>query len=154
MAKFLSKVKFNFLGTYIARVRGSVESNLFKSAFGWVNNSLVDLTEAGELSCGAHVSGILAMTGLIKEMHLTVDGVLKDMEQFGWYEIKNLKPGAILLWEPKITKQGRICAHVGFCIDNLSAISNSETSKVPIQHSLDYDGTRKIEKIFWHPKLD
>lgn len=155
MAKVAQNVKFSLFETYMARVLGSAGTNMFKQTFAYIGGRLEDVNSGGIRSCGSHVSGILVMSGLLKGMHATIESTLKDMCDSGWQEIDKLRSGAVLLWEENLQTEGYICEHLGFCIDEQTAISNDgENTKVPIQHSVDYNGTRKVEKIFWHSKLD
>ena len=82
-----------------------------------------------------------------------------DLLASGWFEIKELKLGAILIWEKrdgamledsKIPKE-----HVGFYMGEDQAISNdSQGTGFPWRHHYTYNDTRKIEKILWHSELD
>lgn len=116
----------------------------------------IDILEDGENACGVVVSWPLLALGLIKTGHATVEGVVRDLLQSGWYEITELRPGAVLLWEKMVGKyDGFLHAHIGFYVGNDEAISNSSNnSGFPTRHHYDYNGTRKVEKIYWHPELD
>lgn len=84
-------------------------------------------------------------------MHATVAGTEKDMLKNGWQETKDLREGAVLVWE----KNHNGHSHMGFCVGNDEAISNgSQDSGFPHKHHVTYNGQRKIEKIYWHPSLD
>ena len=79
----------------------------------------------------------------------------------GWYEIKDLRPGAVIIWEKKMGDNGLLgkkdveFMHMGFCVSATEAISNSSKGTgFPWKHHITYNGTRKIEKIYWHPELD
>ena len=87
--------------------------------------------------------------GLIKANHLTVKGLIEDLEQSGWYKIDEPLVGSILLWEEK-----RGHKHTGFFIGKDEAISNSPTEHFPIIHSWDYAGKRKVVAIYWHKRLE
>lgn len=113
------------------------------------NGNVKDILEDGSLSCAVFVSQILFALELIKKPHATVSGTIKDMEASGWTEIKELRTGAVILWE-KINEH----AHIGFCISDSEAISNFTTERFPRKHHITYNNTRKIEKIYWHPELD
>ena len=132
------------------------DNYLFKNLFAVNDGQEIDILEDGKNSCAAFVSWILLVLGLIKTGHATVDGTLKDMIQSGWHEINELKPGAVLLWEKAVGKyDGLLHSHIGFYIGNNEAISNgSQGGGVPWKHHLDYNGSRGVEKIYWHPDLD
>jgi len=116
----------------------------------------IDILEDGKNSCAVFVSWILLALEMIKRPHATVEGVEKDLLESGWYEIKDLKTGAVLLWESKIGQfDGLLHTHIGFCVGNDEAISNDSQGRgFPWKHHYDYNGTRKVEKIYWHPELD
>lgn len=118
-----------------------------------------DLLENGGLSCSAFASSVLYLHNplleflgkphWIKLTHANTKSAVKDMLEHGWYEIKDLKPGAVLVWE----EIG--FPHMGFCISETEAISNdSRGTGFPWRHHITYKGTRKIEKIYWHPELE
>ncbi len=116
----------------------------------------VDILKDGEDACGVVVSWPLLALEMIKRPHATVEGVEKDMIESGWYEIKDLRPGAVLLWEPKVGKfDGLLHRHLGFYIGNDEAISNDSQGRgLPWKHHVTYNNTRKVEKIYWHRDLD
>ena len=116
----------------------------------------VDILEEGRNSCAVFVSWILLALEMIKRPHATVGGVEKDLIESGWFEIKELKPGAVLLWESKVGQyDGLLHRHSGFYVGNNEAVSNSSTnSGFPVKHHYNYDGTRKFDKIYWHSSLD
>lgn len=118
-----------------------------------------DVLENGGLSCSAFASSILYLHNSLLEFlgkphwikltHANTKSAIKDMLEHGWYEIKELKPGAVLVWE----EIG--FPHMGFCVSETEAISNdSRGTGFPWKHHITYNGTRKIEKIYWHPELD
>lgn len=120
----------------------------------------IDILNNGKNSCGTFVSWILLTLELITRPHAAVQSVEKDLLKSGWYEIKELKSGAVLVWEKKqandkfLGKYGVELRHIGFYIGNNEAISNdSKGTGFPWKHHVTYNGTRKIEKIYWHPAL-
>ena len=144
--------------TYLDVIKKSVGSNLFQSVFAEVNGERMNITNRGQFSCAVHVSSILLWFGLLKERHTGVDGLVVDMIDSGWYEIDKPKVGCIIRWEKKL-KNGGENEHVGFYISDDSAVSNDPVSGAPIEHHYTYGETdgrpnRKIETIYWHPKLD
>ncbi len=123
----------------------------------------IDILNDGRNSCGVFVSWILLALELIRKPHASVLGTEKDLLESGWYEIKDLKPGAILVWEKTKARDKFIdkhyddleLRHIGFYVGNDEAISNSSNDTgFPNKHHYTYNNTRKIEKIYWHPELD
>jgi hypothetical protein len=132
------------------------DNYLFRNLYAEKDGKETDILEDGKNSCAAFVSWLLLALELIKSPHATVNGTERDIIASGWYEISELRPGAVLFWE-KITGayDGLMHRHVGFYVGNGEAISNSsQNSGFPIRHHATYNGSRKIEKIYWHPDLD
>lgn len=149
--------------TYLAMIKNSVEARIFRHAYFKVRPSSAKASEGkikkvevlrdGDLSCAFFVSIILVIFKLIKEIHTTVDGVIKDMQKFGWRKIKKPKIGSILIWQSKVGESGEPHRHIGFYIGNKEAVSNSDKAKSPQIHNWQFDGKRKVESIYWHEKL-
>lgn len=148
------KIEFLLYETYMSSIRNSVGAGTFKNVWCLVAGEKKDITENGRISCAVFVSSILLMSALINKSHATVASTVKDMIESGWQEIetKNIKSGAVILWEPK-EQDGSINRHLGFYIGNNQAISNSYSMGTPQTHDWQYNSGRKIEKIFWHDKL-
>ncbi|OGN00928.1 MAG: hypothetical protein A3I26_01405 [Candidatus Yanofskybacteria bacterium RIFCSPLOWO2_02_FULL_43_10] len=143
----------------LAIVENSVKGGdnyLFRNFYAINNGQEVDILEDGKNSCAAFVSWILIALELIKMPHATVEGTVRDLLQSGWHEINELKPGAVLLWEKAVGKyDGLLHSHIGFYVGDNEAVSNgSQGEGVPWKHHITYGGTRKIEKIYWHPELN
>lgn len=153
--------KIKKLKSLLAIVENSAKGDnyLFRNLYADENGKEIDIFDNGHNSCGAHVSWILLVLELIKHPHGTVHGTEKDLLMSGWDEIKELRSGAVVVWEKReggmfdgerIPKE-----HMGFCISETEAISNdSRNTGFPIRHHITYNGTRKIEKIYWHPALE
>lgn len=159
----LHYVRIKKLKSLLAIVENSVkgENHLFRNLYADEGGKEIDILENGQNSCAAFVSWILLTLEMIKNPHATVYGTEKDLLKSGWYEIKELKPGAIIIWENKQGVKGLLddkdvaFAHIGFCISPIEAISNSSKSTgFPWRHHITYDGSRQIEKIYWHYELD
>jgi len=144
MAYFLNKKK-----SLEILLKNSLNSKLFQSLYFFVGGKSKDILEKGNLSCAFYVSSILKILGLIENLHTTVSSTLKDLEKFGWFEIKKPKFGAIILWGPK--KESRHC-HLGFYVGKNRAISNSSKRRVPSLHNLNYE-KRKILSFYFHKSL-
>jgi len=152
------KVKIIKFDTYIDVIKKSVGSGLFQTVFAEVDGEKKDITNKGQYSCAVHVSSILLWFGFLKERHTGVAGLISDMASSGWYKIDKPKQGCVISWE-KMLKNGEENEHIGFYVGDEIAISNERDAGVPIRHHYTYgerDGkpARKIEAIYWHPKLD
>lgn len=154
------KVKPILKESYLKLIENSVGANVWRNFYAVVNEKKQDILKDGELSCAFFVSSVLVAFGLLKRRHMTVKSTIKDMTENGWQEIKSPKKGCILLWKAIKFPSGSTNAHLGFYIGNKKAISNRWEKKSPQIHHFTYgtkkDGSpkRKIEKIFWHKKLD
>lgn len=146
--------KKNYLATIENSAKG--ENWMFRNLFFNINGKETDVLEDGGLSCAFFVSAVLYLSKLIGDLHTTVVGTEKDMKERGWIEIKDLKEGAVLIWERKTgNSDGVPHYHIGFYAGNDRAISNdSRGSGFIHKHHYTYNDTRKIEKIYWHPALD
>ena len=138
---------------------------MFRNFYIRENGIEKDVLEDGGLSCAVFVSAVLYFHNSLLEFlkkphwikftHANVGSTEKDMRENGWFEIKELKPGAVLIWDKKDGHNGEMHNHIGFFIGNDEAISNSSNKTgFPWKHHLTYNGTRNIEKIYWHPGLD
>ena len=149
------KIKPILLDTYLAVIKHSPGAKLFRRSYAKINGVKKDILRNGELSCAFFTSAVLLMFGLIKEMHSTVGGTIRDLEKSGWREIKKPKVGSVLIWG----ENGTGHKHSGFYIGNGKAVSNSRTKRTPAVHHWTY-GTkngqpvRKVTAIYWHKNLD
>jgi hypothetical protein len=153
------RIKILLKDSYLQFIKNSVGSKSWRNFYALVGGRKKDIMQDGELSCASFVSSVLLMFDLIKKRHATVQGTIKDMKESGWYEIKELKRGAILIWEKRDFPEGSKHFHIGFAVGKKKAISNSHKHKSPQVHHITYGAknnkpARKIEKIFWHKKLD
>lgn len=165
---------------YLTQIENSAkgENHLFRNFYvekdpeanegriwGGAGGKIVDSLEDGRNSCAVMVSSILYLFNpllefigrkhWIKAIHLTVVSTEKDLVENEWREINDLRPGAILIWEKKDGRNGKPHNHIGFFWDGQEAISNdSRGTGFPHKHHYTYNGTRQIEKIYWHHALD
>ncbi len=142
-----------FRENYLSMLENSSDTRMFSHLFVEIDSKKQDLLKDGNLSCAYFVSSILKLFGLIKDVHATVDGTIKDMEASGWERIKNPKKGAVLVWEEKDFNEEKH-KHIGFFLGKDMAISNSSRKRKPILHHWTYQDKRKVEAIFWHRRLD
>lgn len=159
----IHNVKIKKLKSLIAVVENSAKGNnyLFRNLYADENRKEIDLFENGDTACCGHVTWILLALELIKHPHASVYGTEKDLISSGWHEIKELRPGAVIIWENKVADKGLQgqknveLSHTGFYVGNNEAISNdSRGSGFPRRHDVTYNNTRKIEKIYWHDQLN
>ncbi|OGM96252.1 MAG: hypothetical protein A3B86_03880 [Candidatus Yanofskybacteria bacterium RIFCSPHIGHO2_02_FULL_38_22b] len=155
--------KIKKLKSLLAIVENSVKGDnyLFRNLYADENGKEIDVFENGGTSCCGHVSWILLALELIKHPHAAVHGTIKDLQASGWYEIKEPRPGAIIVWEGVVANKGLQgekgvkLSHMGFYVGDNMAISNdSKSSGFPHKHHYTYNNTRKIEKIYWHSALE
>lgn len=139
--------------TYLAAIKNSVGSKMFKNLWAKVDGKRKDILRDGDLSCAFYASSVLYLFKLIKEIHATVDGTIKDLKNSGWVDIKKPKMGAVLVWAEKDFGKGEKHKHMGFYIGNNQAVSNSSSKKCPKIHNWKIFDGRKIETILWHSKL-
>lgn len=144
--------------TYLAVIKNSVGSKIFKNLYAEVFKKKQDVLRNGVLSCAFFVSAILTLCGLIKKTHSTVSSTVKDLEESGWKKVHKLRPGSILVWEPLTWPDGEVYHHIGFYLGKNQAVSNSYKKHCPIIHHFTF-GTknnkplRKIISIYCYPKL-
>jgi hypothetical protein len=144
--------------TYLAVVKNSVGSRIFRNFYVKIGGRKIDITKNGVFSCAWFVSSVLSLFRLIKEPHLTVDSTVKDLKKSGWKRVKKPKIGSILIWEANLGEDGWH-RYIGFYIGNGQAVSNSTKSRKIAGHHWTFGvkngkPKRKVEEIFWNPKLD
>lgn len=147
---------------------------MFRNFYILKDGEEADALQDGALSCAVFVSSILYLMNSLLEFsgqprwlsytHANVSSTEKDMLQNGWQEIKDLREGAVVIWEKEKAQDGNFHEHIGFCVGNaeattgklrVEAISNdSKGSGFPHRHHITYNGTRPIQKIYWHSQLD
>ena len=92
------KPKLEIFPSYIKAIENSVGSNMFRNLYFRIGDEVVDVLDDGDLSCAIYVTTILYIFGLIKERHTTVVATIEDILKLGWYEIKDARRGALILW--------------------------------------------------------
>ncbi len=159
----IHNVRIKKLKSLLAIVENSAKGDnyLLRNLYAEENGKEIDIFEIGGTACCGHVSWILLALELVKHPHAAVYGTERDMVASGWYEIKELKPGAVIVWENKMADSGLQgeknveLSHMGFYVGNDMAISNdSKGSGFPRKHHYTYDNTRQIKKIYWNDKLN
>ena len=142
---------------YLAMIENAAkgENWMFRNLYATIDGQERDIVDNGHLSCAVLVSSVLYLNKLIGDVHANVQSTTDDMIRSGWYEISELKPGAVIIWEKVVGDDNVPHQHDGFYVGNDEAISNSsKQTGFPWKHHYTYNDTRKIEKIYWHPVLD
>src|SRR3989344_5234777 len=101
-------IEYLFKKNYLGMVENSAkgENWMFRNFYIRENKTEKDVLEDGGLSCAVFVSSILYLHNSLLEflkkpnwiqfVHSNVSSVEKDLVNNGWYEVKELKPGAII----------------------------------------------------------
>ena len=145
--------------TFLKMIENSIGANLWKNNYGEKNGKIIDLTQNGYLSCAFFVSSILKIFDLVSGIHLTVEGLEKDLIKNHWQEISNFKKiekGAVIIWEGTteynpFTKKEEFHSHSGFYLGNKKAVSMNSLNGFPVIHHYTYNETKKIKKIYCRP---
>lgn len=148
--------------SYLATIRNSPGSNLFRNYYAKVDGTKTDILRDGLLSCAKFVSSILYLNKLCYDMHGTVEGTIKDMVLSGWKKITRPRLGAVLVWQPIAKPEDKTYwqhDHIGFYMGENKAISTNKKTRNPTVHHWtfgvkDKKPTRKVESVYWHPKLE
>jgi hypothetical protein len=120
--------------SFLAMVRNSVGSGMFRNLFVRRDGAIVDALHDGVRSCAFYVSSILTIFKKIGPFHATVGSTVRDLEQSGWRRVDgDLTPGDVLVWEAA-DFDGGPHAHIGFCVGDDLAVSTSYETGTPILH--------------------
>jgi len=137
--------------SYVQMIKNSVGTKMFRNLYLEINGKKIDIVKSGNFSCAFFISNILKIWGLISKGHANVQSTIKDMKKNDWKKInpKSAKPGDVIVWEKIKGSDGLMHLHNGFYIGNKKAVSNSSNGKcVPVVHSWDYNGKRKIVAVY------
>jgi len=159
MRKRKQKIQPLLFENYLAVIKNSLGSKLFRNFYAKVNGKTIDIMKNGELSCAFYVSSVLALFKLIRDVHGTVDSTVKNLKKSGWKKIKKPKVGSVIVWEKIDFGNNDIHKHIGFFVGKSRAISINYKLGYPTQHYWTFGlkqskPKRKIETIFWNPKLN
>jgi len=135
--------------TLFRLIENSISTKIFRNNYFLIDGKSKDILKNGELSCAFYISSILYLLKLVKDIHTTVQGTLKDLEESGWYKINKPKKGAIVLWDKD--EEGHY--HLGFYWNNKKAVSNVSSKKSPNFHPIKYKN-RKILAFYFHKELE
>lgn len=146
-----SQVKRLLFTTYLAVIKNSQGSQSWKNFYALVDGQQKEIMAKGDLSCAFFVSSILKIFSLVKDIHGTVEGTIKDLEQSGFHKVRKPQAGDILIWESSEKFDNH--THIGFYIGQFQAVSNSSSQGSPQRHHWTYKGKRKITAIYRQDKL-
>ncbi len=136
-------------------VVSSVGSKMFRSSYFFSGEKIKDFCRGGKLSCVFYVSFLLSAFGLIKGLHLTVDGLEKDLSESGWFSVP-ISPFislcSVVIWKKRKGFNGKEHRHAGFYIGRESCCVSTKNG-VPAEHDMYCDEKREIDRIFAHPAL-
>ncbi len=154
-------IRHRFKKNYLSMIENAAKDKnwMFRNFYIIQDGIEKDALEDGGLSCAVFASSILYLHNSLLEFlkkahwiaftHANVTSTEKDMLSSGWFQINELRPGAVLIWEKQEHE------HMGFFVGADQAISNdSQGTGFPWKHHVTYNNTRKVEKILWHPELD
>lgn len=133
--------------SYLAVIKNSLGSKMFRQFFARVNGKKTDILKNGELSCAFFVSTILAMFQWNKRGHTTVDSTQKDLLASGWKPLVKPRVGCVLIWNAVDYGKGDEHKHIGFYIGNERAVSTSSKKGIPVEHHWTFHGKRKVVLI-------
>lgn len=142
------KPKRDYFKTYLQLIRNSVGSEMFRNFYvSTADRGEFDALDDGENSCAFYVSSVLVLFKKASGVHGTVQSTLEDINNSGWQEASEPKPGDILVWEARDFSDGPK-RHIGFYVGDNRAISTSRSAKKVAEHDMNFDDNRKIEQIF------
>ena len=151
------------LATLLAFVEGSIGSQQYMRLYVEVpqgdQKTHRDVIENGRFPCALFTSCHLIIMGLIKGgVHTNVTETIEDLHFSGWYEIDEPRPGAVIIWGPKMASDKKPHRHIGFYLGNDEAVSTDGVTGLPVKHHVTYGTTdskpnRVIEAIYFHNEL-
>lgn len=152
------KPDIDYRRTLLAVVQGSVGTTAFRHLFLRRGKKSIDILRRGELSCAFFVSNVLHGLGLLKEVHATVDGTVKDLRASGWKKIRRPRAGAVITWAPIVYADHESHSHIGFVVSAQQAISTSYRRRKVVVHPIHYGRRgsatyRPAETLWFHPRL-
>ena len=130
--------------SYLFAIKNSLGSPMFQEFFlEGEDGELFDALKGGDIACGNVASWILHRFQYIKQPHLTVKGIEKDLLECGWTVVTEAQEGDVIIWAPSRDHDPEMAhTHIGFSIGGDQTISNSTKLRHPNQHHLTF-GTRE-----------
>lgn len=150
------------LDNYIATIKGSIGSEMFRHLYATVNGVRKDITNDGLVSCAFFVSSILSMPNfkLLPTQHAGVAGMIRALEASGWVKTDHVAvPGEVIVWEKAQQAGGEAHMHAGFFVGDNKAVSHVDSTRTPQEHHLTFgvneDATskRKLIAVYTHKFL-
>jgi len=131
---------------YLHMIKNSVGSNMFRNLYVIdEQGNQFDATENGNKSCAIYVTAILKLFDKIDRLHSTASGTYKYISSsINWSKTDKPIMGDLVFWDKTDSSTG----HVGFFLDNNTAISNIDSTGNPQNHMLTmHDGRKPLS--FW-----
>ena len=151
MEQVKQKVTLRTFDTYLALVKNSPGTKMFRNIYADVDGEYRDITDGGDLSCAFFVSSVLLIFESIERVHATVVSTVKDMEKSGWEDAEEPRPGDLIVWGAERSNE-RKHKHIGFFLGDDKVVSNSKNSRHPIEHFMKMRD-RDIERILTNESL-
>lgn len=133
---------------YRAMIRNAPGTAMFRSLYARSGRMKKDILRRGGLSCAYFVSSVLKQFGLIRQLHATINGTVRDLLWSGHRPLRTrrLKLGDVLVWAPSHDSQGH--EHIGFSLGGTQAVSTSAARRMVVRHHWTYRGKREVLAIF------
>ncbi|GEM_PF-308053 len=146
---------------YLVMIKNACGSVMWANNYALINGKKEDIVHNGATSCALFVTSILKIFDLIKELHLTVKGVEKDLKEFNWKKIKvssKMPEGSVIIWNKQLPADIELRKkekhyHIGFYIGDEKAVSLWAYHNFPVIHHWTYYGARRIIRAYWNPKI-
>lgn len=147
------KLKFLLRESLLKTVKNSIGTKMFRNSFYIINSKRMDILKNGQLSCAIYASSVLYVFKLTKDIHATVQGTIRDLEAGNWQKVGSPKPGDVLVWASKKSRDGLEHQHIGFYIGSNNAVSNAYRKGTVAKHHWTYGvkngkPVRKITAIY------
>jgi hypothetical protein len=143
------KPKRQYFKTYLKMLGNAEETKMFQTFYvSTPEQGEFDALGGGYNSCAFFVSSVLVIFDKIRGIHGTVNSTIKDLQESGWQEVKQPKPGDVLVWEPKEFSEGPT-KHIGFYLGHSRAVSTSIKTNAVVVHEFNFgEQNRKVEQIY------
>lgn len=138
--------------TYLAMIRNSVGTTMFRNNYAIIDGAEKDILVNGQISCAFFASFILHGFGLIETLHTRTAGTVKDLEASGWRLTDTPREGDVIIWEAAQQRSG-VYPHIGFYIDERTAVSHWDKYCTPVTHGLLFENHEKIAAFYTHDFL-
>jgi hypothetical protein len=141
-------IKQYIFESYLAMVKNSVGSKMFKNFYAEYDGLKKDGLNNGELSCAFFVSSVLTIWGSIDKPHATVTGVKEALGNAGWQLVDKPEMGDVLVWEAaSFTGSKETNEHIGFYIGDNKAISTNYKTGEVLEHDWLFKDSRRRKVI-------